>query len=139
MLYRGAIMSDQEVVKLLEFYKNRNLNKEKFEPSYLIYSRTFLSFSKNESVAKNFAGSRDGAKKILFRLNNNFLDNITSSNADLKDISDIPEEEVLFFPFSSFIITNITIKENIYYIDLEYLGMYKHIINECIEEINNNP
>ena len=62
------------------------------------------------------------------------------SNADIKEISFIPEEnEVLFFPFSSFIITNINLKENIYYIDLEYLGIYKDQINKCIEEVNNNP
>ena len=62
------------------------------------------------------------------------------SNADLKEITDISaENEVLFFPFSSFIITSITIKNDIYYIDLEYLGIYKDEINKRIEEVNNNP
>ena len=38
-----------------------------------------------------------------------------------------------------FIITSITIKKDIYYIDLEYLGIYKDEINKRIEEVNNNP
>ena len=60
------------------------------------------------------------------------------SNADLKKISEISQEdEVLFFPFSSFIIININIKEDIYYIDLDYLGIYKDQIIKCIEEVNN--
>ena len=141
MLYRGTNISNTEVDQLCDFYKNREINKKEFEPLYLIYSRAFLSFSKDEEKAKTFLGNIEGTRTILFRLNNH-LDKEILSNADLKEITDpdfTHEKEVLFFPFSSFIITNITIKENIYYIDLEYLGMYKHIINECIEEINNNP
>ena len=140
MLYRGARLSNEEFEILNKFYENRKINKEKFEPSYLMYSRAFLSFTKEEDKTLQFLLSGEGTKTILFRLNN-ILDNEILSNADLKEISDIPEEkEVLFFPFSAFIITNISKKnENIYYIDLEYLGIYKHNIDKCIEEVNNNP
>ena len=140
MLYRGARLSNEEFEILNKFYENRKINKEKFEPSYLMYSRAFLSFTKEEDKTLQFLSSGEGTKTILFRLNN-ILDNEILSNADLKEISDIPEEkEVLFFPFSAFIITNISKKnENIYYIDLEYLGIYKHNIDKCIEEVNNNP
>ena len=140
MLYRGARLSNEEFEILNKFYENRKINKEKFEPSYLMYSRAFLSFTKEEDKTLQFLSSGEGTKTILFRLNN-ILDNEILSNADLKEISDIPEEkEVLFFPFSAFIITNISKKnENIYYIDLEYLGIYKHNIDKCIEEVNDNP
>ena len=140
MLYRGARLSNEEFEILNKFYENRKINKEEFEPSYLMYSRAFLSFTKEEDKTLQFLSSGEGTKTILFRLNN-ILDNEILSNADLKEISDIPEEkEVLFFPFSAFIITNISKKnENIYYIDLEYLGIYKHNIDKCIEEVNNNP
>ena len=140
MLYRGARLSNEEFEILNKFYENRKINKEKFEPSYLMYSRAFLSFTKEEDKTLQFLSSGEGTKTILFRLNN-ILDNEILSNADLKEISDISEEkEVLFFPFSAFIITNISKKnENIYYIDLEYLGIYKHNIDKCIEEVNNNP
>ena len=140
MLYRGARLSNEEFEILNKFYENRKINKEKFEPSYLMYSRAFLSFTKEKDKTLQFLSSGEGTKTILFRLNN-ILDNEILSNADLKEISDIPEEkEVLFFPFSAFIITNISKKnENIYYIDLEYLGIYKHNIDKCIEEVNNNP
>ena len=140
MLYRGARLSNEEFEILNKFYENRKINKEKFEPSYLMYSRAFLSFTKEQDKTLQFLSSGEGTKTILFRLNN-ILDNEILSNADLKEISDIPEEkEVLFFPFSAFIITNISKKnENIYYIDLEYLGIYKHNIDKCIEEVNNNP
>ena len=139
MLYRGTNISEKEVKTIIEFYENKEINKKKFGPSYLIYSRGFLSFSKDESIAKTFIGTIKGTKKILFRLNY-FLENERLSNADLKEITDISaENEVLFFPFSSFIITSITIKNDIYYIDLEYLGIYKDEINKRIEEVNNNP
>ena len=141
MLFRGTKLTNEEFEKLYKFYENRKINKKEFEPSYLMYSRTFLSFSKEEDKILQFLSSGEGTQTIIFRLNN-ILDNKTLTNADLKEISDIPEEkEVLFFPFSAFILTNLTkIKnKNIYYIDLEYLGIYKHNIDKCIEEVNNNP
>ena len=138
-LYRGAIMSEKEFDKLYKFYENRKINKKEFEPLYIIYSRAFLSFSKKEETAKNFINYIEGTKMILFRLNYIFDEDMLS-NGDLEDISDNPiEQEVLFFPFSSFIITFIDKKDDIDYIDLEYLGIYKDTITKCIEEINNNP
>ena len=140
MLYRGARLSNEEFEILNKFYENRKINKKEFEPSYLMYSRTFLSFTQEENKTYQFLTSKEGTKTIIFRLNNN-LDNEILSNADLIEISDIPEEkEVLFFPFSAFILTDISKKnEKVYYIDLEYLGIYKHNIDKCIEEVNNNP
>lgn len=140
MLYRGATLSNEEFEKLNKFYENRKINKKEFEPSYLMYSRTFLSFTKTESMTHQFFSSKEGTKSILFKLNN-ILDNEILSNADLVEISEISEEkEVLFFPFSAFIVTNIDKQnENFYHIDLEYLGIYKHNIDKCIEEVNNNP
>jgi len=140
MLYRGATISKEEFKTLNEFYENRKINKKEFEPSYLMYSRSFLSFSKKEDNAKIFIEPKENTVSLLFRLNNN-LDNEILSNADLEEISDIAEEkEVLFFPFSSFIITDISKRnETTYYIDLEYLGIYKHNIDKIIEEVNNEP
>ena len=66
MLYRGTNISEKEVEEIIKFYENKEINKKKFEPSYLIYSRGFLSFSKDECITRTFIGTIKGTQKILF-------------------------------------------------------------------------
>ena len=77
-------------------------------------------------------------KKILFQLKNSC--NIKNlSNAYLYNISYFPKEyEVLFFPFSTFIIENIINENDIYYISLEYLGRYEQRIKSKIKTVDKN-
>jgi hypothetical protein len=135
ILYRGTNISDEEVENILNFYKNKKNNDEN-QPKYLIYSRAFISFSKNREVSMNFIKDIPKTKKILFQLKNNF--NIKNlSNASLSKISVYPSEnEILFFPFSSFIIENIIKKEDIYHISLEYLGIYEEKIKSKIKAVD---
>ena len=138
LLYRGTNISDKEMDILINFYNNIKINENvnEFHPSYLIYSRAYLSFSKNKNKSLSFIGNIPNTKKILFLLKNN-SENKLLSNANLYNISVFQnEEEILFFPFSSFIIKKIEEKENIYYIDLIYLGIYENKIKENIEKIN---
>lgn len=137
LLYRGTNISNIEVENILNFYKDRKSNDE-FQPSYLIYSRAFISFSKNKSVSMKFIRNTPGTKKILFQLKNrNNIKNL--SNAYLYNISFYQEEhEVLFFPFSAFIIENIINQNDIYHISLEYLGRYEKRIKTKIKTVDKN-
>ena len=140
MLYRGTNISEIETENLknmLNFYKNRKLvlTENEFQPLYLIYSRAYLSFSKNKEISLGFIKDIKGTKKILFQLKNQ-LNNKMLSNADLYNISAIPNEnEILFFPFSAFLIENIIEKDDIYHIDLLYLGFYENKVKTKMEKI----
>ena len=102
-------------------------------PTYIVFSRVFLSFSKNENQAKVFLkGPIDNKKlyKVFFVVEKD--DNIESSfssHADIENLSSHEDEnEVLFFPFSAFEIINIEDEiidgENVKKIALNYIGKY---------------
>ena len=127
-LYRGSILSNKEILKIQKYLNN----KIKDLPGAIVFSKTFLSFSKDEKIAKNFLNSSQikGLSKVLFILEKDeSLDNSLSTHSDIENISFFPEEkEVLFFPFSSFEIKGIKEtnynNEKIYEIKLLYLGKY---------------
>ena len=85
----------------------------------------------------NSGKKSDNLSKVLFILEkDDNIDYSLSTHSDLENVSFFPDEkEVLFFPFSSFEIkeikTSITNNENIYIINLLYLGKY---IKEFKEE-----
>ena len=136
-LYRGANISETEINNILNYYKNRNENNENQNKNlYLIYSRAFLSFSKKKNISLNYLKDIEKTKKILFQIKNNSK-NKTLSNAYLYKISAFPnEDEVLFFPFSAFIIESIINKDNIFYINLAYIGIYEEKIKSKMEKVN---
>ena len=109
-------------------------------PGAIVFSKTFLSFSKEQKIALNFLRNQKNnnlLNKVLFILEkDNNIDYNLSTHADIEKISFYPnEKEVLFFPFSSFEIKEIKKVndkgENIYIIKLFYLGKY-------IKQLENN-
>jgi hypothetical protein len=156
-LYRGALISKKEFNNLQENLKNKKAGL----PSSILYSRAFLSFSKKiDQIKKKFLrepNKTDGLITVIFQINKNQNLNkiVHPSNADLS-INELSfyskEEEVVFFPFSSFCIENISepvieernptkkeaeknnssapIKTEVIYIYLEYLGKYEHVVKE---------
>ena len=136
-LYRGANISDIEIDNILNFYKNTNeMNEFQNKNLYLIYSRAFLSFSKNKVVSLKFLKDIKNTKKVIFLIKNSSNNKILS-NAYLFKISVLPDEnEVLFFPFSAFIIKNIINIDNIFYISLEYIGIYEERIKTKIKKVS---
>ena len=128
-LYRGSIISNEEIKTIRE-----HLNK-KIEglPASIVFSKSFLSFSKDKEEAEKFLNNDKKIKnvfKALFILekDDNKGYNLTT-HGDIEKISLYPKEkEVLFFPFSSFEIKNLKeIKsgnEICYEIELLYLGKY---------------
>ena len=120
-LYRGTQLPDTEIKKIIN-----NIGVKKL-PRGLVFSNIFLSFFKNISVAKVFMehNQKENFSKVLFILNleDIYIDNNTSTNIDLRYISNYPEEEeILFLPFSAFKIESIEKQNDIYKIDLRYLA-----------------
>ena len=136
LLYRGSKIANSEIEKIKE-----NM-KKKIEglPNTIAFSKSFLSFSKEKKQAEKFYKSgkiNQGLSRVLFVLEKD--DEIgynLATHGDLRDVSFFPDEqEVLFFPFSSFEIKDIKEiqieNEAGYEIKLLYLGKYlKDIEND---------
>ena len=119
-LYSGGFIYNIELEKL-----RKNLNEN---AKVIYYFKSFKSFSKNLEKAKKFIKPpRQDTTSLLFILEN-YNNNIEGvSNADIKEFSKFPkEEEVLFFPFSSFEVEKIDNgneeQKNYIKITLKYLG-----------------
>ena len=142
VLYRGSKISNVEINDI------KNYMKKKIEglPSSIVFSKSFLSFSKEKNVAEKFIKDENKDKnlsKVLFILEKD--DNCgynLSTHGDIEKISFFPNErEVLFFPFSSFEIKSLEEKyigkEKVYEIKLLYLGKYLKDIENDNKLINN--
>ena len=126
-LYRGSYISPEEIKKIKEYLNNKKPNL----PGAIVFSKSFLSFTKDPEVAKYHT------KNVLYILEkyDNMEYNI-STHSDIEEISFYEKEkEVLFFPFSGFEIKEINekLKDNkiIFEIKLLYLGKY-------LNELRNN-
>ena len=107
VLYRCQFISKSEFDKL-----EQNLNNNK---KVHLYSRAFLSFSINKVVAHNFIRKEKCKEdlvpiKLIIKPKNE--GEIFSSNADIQSFSVYNEQEILFYPFSSFIIDEKNGKRN---------------------------
>lgn len=143
ILYRGSIISLSEL-NIIE--QNLNESNESIFPKFILYYRGFQSFSLIRERAIDFMNKSTPPNnhiKVLFLVqpyNSNISENVINqdfliedllSNAYIKEFSDFPdEEEVLFFPFSSFEVTKINREFSDHVeITLEYLGKYRQNIN----------
>ena len=157
-LYRCSLVSKKEIDNLKNIeYTNIKEMKDNDEINVgLVYSRGFLSFSKKKERALKFLKENTNNELVscIFEVNGLEADidekEFYSSNADIMEFSKFPkEEEVLFFPFSSFMITNIEDSEEekkigkdkiqkikVKRITLEYLGKIRKQINKIIQKIN---
>ena len=102
-------------------------------PPSLLFSKTFISFSKDKNTAERFF--RTYKKNVVLTVEK--YDNTINLNthADIENISIFPGEgEVLFFPFSSFGIEQIEqvqVNPERYNLRMKYLGKY---IQDFIKE-----
>ena len=134
-LYRGTVINKTEIEKINK-YKSIGLLS-----NVVVFSKAFLSFSRDKSEAIPFCGKSDDSKLgCLYILENN-NNNLHESNGDIQIFSIFPDEkEILFFPGSSFIIKNITKINNMFEITLNYNGKFKEkysFIYDNKEKINN--
>ena len=145
-LYRGSKISFDEIEKI-KGYLNQKLELENL-PGAIVFSKSFLSFSKERTIAEGFlnsGGIDNNLGRVLYVLEkDNNIDYSLSTHTDIESISIFnSEKEVLFFPFSPFEIKSINEigeeGEIIYEIKLLYLGKYlKQIEKDAnIMEIEN--
>ena len=142
-LYRASGMSKIELKKIISLFNQWKKKDDKSFPSFILYSRCFLSFSKDENAIMKFIGKNDDKKYgIIFILKNNKdIINKYTSNADIEFLSAFGQErEVIFFPFSAFCLENIkkgNFKgKNFIVINLEYLRKYKDILDSIKKDEN---
>lgn len=134
-LYRSALINQRTYEKILNSLKE----SEEYDNKFIILTKSFLSFSKNQSTVSHFLkfnnqrAKMNNLKSILFKVNpldNNINLNVT--NFEMKDLDAYDEgEEVIFLPFSGFEICGMQ-KENDEFtiINLNYLSRYeKHVID----------
>ena len=136
-LFRCSKITKNEFDKIKEAFQRGK--------KVLYYSKTFLSFSKKYSQAEKFlskSSESSSVYSIIYELESCYFDYsyFKPSNIDLEGTSFFPKEkEVLFLPFSFFVISEIgegIIKDGIKAksIKLSYLGKYS---KEIVKEIQN--
>ena len=144
-LYRGSKISNDEINKIKNYKKKKIYGIS----MSIVFSRAFLSFSKDKSVAETFLELKnkdDNCSNVLYILEKD--DKIgynLSTHGDIENISCFQtEREVLFFPFSSFEVKDIDYitEKNRYEIKLLYLGKYLKDIEKdkkLVKKANNLP
>ena len=122
-LYSAGFLTNDEIIKIDYYLKNKKKNL----PGAIVFSKLFLSFSKDLKEAERFFIIHK-PKNVLITVD--IDDNRQYSlltHADIEEFSFFPnEKEVLFFPFSAFEIKNFSFnpQKQIYEMHLDYLGKY---------------
>ena len=123
VLYSGSLLTQE----FIETIKESVINKKKDLPAAVLFSKSFLNFSKDEFTANNILNinKKDNLNHVLFILENaNNIDYIFSTHTDF-------ENNVLFLPFSAFEIKDIKNTGNKYEIRISYLDKYMdNLIND---------
>ena len=147
-LYRGTVLKLREIEKYNNALENKKKENLKDLPGPVIFSKSFLSFSKSREEAEKFLKndkdnslSLEELTNVLFILEKDYnIDHSLATHADIGNISLFPkEQEVLFFPFSCFEVKEIIPKKNerrYEIIIISYLGKYlKNIKIDALNEI----
>ena len=117
-LYRGSFLS-KSFINIIENSIKKKQNGELF--AVILFTKIFLTFTKDEIIENNFLNSYNNNNqlfKVLFVLEkDNRIDYSLFTHTDF-------ENSILFFPFSSFDITNITHNNGKYEIKFSYVGKY---------------
>jgi len=134
-LFRGTQMTKNKIENIIKKFEEWKKKVDKSLPSFLLYSRCFLSFVKDKNKILS----------IVRELDNNFYNVVfilkNDSNITNKYTSNIEiEKEVLFFPYSTFCLENIYKGEfngkECVIINLEYLGKYSNIFDNIKNDEN---
>ena len=120
-LYRAQILSDEQIKELEKIEKS----KEKNLPMAIIFSKAYLSFTKDINIAEDFYKKGKNVMLTIESSNENYN---LHTHADIEKLSVFYEKEVLFFPFSAFAIKDFykdSTGKHKYELKLEYLGKYE--------------
>ena len=120
-LYSAQKLSPEQIKDLNDSQKNRVQDL----PISILFSKAFISFSKELSTAETFLNSSDkNAILTVVKFENDFD---LQTHADIENLSAYAtEKEVLFFPFSTFGINNFTYdnQKKRYELELIYFGKF---------------
>ncbi len=123
-LYSAQILSDEQIKELEKIEKS----KEKNLPMAIIFSKAYLSFTKDINIAEDFY-KNDKNKNVMLTIESSNENYNLHTHADIEKLSVVEEEkEVLFFPFSAFAIKDFykdSTGKHKYELKLEYLGKYE--------------
>ncbi len=140
-LYYSTYLDNSEFNLIRSNLQNNN----NVFPSFIIFSKFFMSFTKNkESAQKILSKNIFNKVPVLFELEkNNLINKNLNTHFDSENISYIVNDKtVLFLPFSSFEIKEIKeIKDNgkiFFQINLDYLSKYDSFLRNCNKNINVN-
>ena len=144
-LYRCTNLEKDKIDKIIELFNNskKSFNNNAQFPFFILYSRCFLSFSKDENIAGQFIEKTDNKfLGILLKLHNDNIIKKNCPNADIEFLSAFTyEKEVLFFPYSTFCLKNIYEgkfqDKNCIIIELDYLGKYNDILKRHLKSDKN--
>jgi len=119
----------------------KNLNDEKNFNIVSVFSKPFLSFSKDEKTIKRFLKFNEDLITVKYIIEPNKVEDFTATNIDIEEFSIFKEEkEVLILPLTCFEIKSMTstmFKNNpLVEIHLSYLSPYKSQIDEILQKIN---
>ena len=100
ILYRGSLLLNKEIEKIKKYLNNKIENL----PGAIIFSKSFLSFSKNENIAKYFLNlNKNNNKefsKVLFKLEKDEnIDYSLATHADIEELSFLMKKKCYFFHF----------------------------------------
>ena len=142
-LFRGTKMSRKELDEIKKNFEEWKNNPNKKLPKYLLYARSFMSFTKDKNKYKQFVGETNNefyGVIIELKYSKDIIKKY-SSNVDIESISKFPEEkEVIFYPYTTFCLQNID--ENKYKnkkwinIEIGYLGKYEVVYEEFEKDKN---
>ena len=143
-LYRVSFIDLQtyeEIKKTLKSNQENNGNRNNYGASKLIITRVFSSYSINKDTVLRFFDYRiknskhNDLKPILYVINPlKMKNNLYVTNFYAKQISFYSEEEeIIFLPFSGFIICDIEEKEDYSIIYLNYLNNYEKNVIDYID------
>ena len=133
-LYRGSKISNYELNKIRNYINNNNNNNNDRinRLKCILYIRPFLSFSEDQEISKYFMKKgflKKGERRVLYVLTDNPSERDEISYAPIEKYSIYNEKEVLFFPYSCFVVTEIReineILNSYVEIKLGYMGAYK--------------
>ena len=133
-LYRGTKLEKFEIKKLQGILKNKN----SYKGVPIIYSTSFLSFSTDDKIAEKLGERRESSPEnntVIIKLNAldvRYEDQIMKTNAFLNQISAFHNEnEVLFFPFSSFELVDVKELDGGTLFTLYYSLRFKDRVSNC--------
>ena len=131
-LYSAQTLSPEQITELFKYKQNRKAGL----PLSTLFSRGFISFTKDIAVAQKFLANKNALLTIVQSQEQEEI----SAHADIEDLSYFGnEKEVLFFPFAIFGVDDFVHDPNgkAHEVKLIYMGNIRKQVEENIKTSEN--